>query len=85
MKKLTNEINIAKIDISKWNEIKAKSLCKMKEINLILRNYEIKLLGNQQLIFKSIQSELENLFYDNSIIKQTAIFLFRWSFSNFQS
>ena len=68
-----NEV-IVIIDTSKWNEIKAESLCKMREINHILKNYKIGLLGNQKLTFKSNQSELEDLLDNNSIIKKTVLF-----------
>ena len=68
-KKLKDEINIPKIDYSKWNEIKAESKDKIREINLLLENYKIEILGNQKITFQSIQDELGDLLDENTIEK----------------
>ena len=69
LKKLKDEINIPKIDYSKWNKIMSESIDKIGELNLLLENYKNEILGNQKITFQSIQDELGDLLDENTIEK----------------
>lgn len=67
---LNNCINIPEIDTSRWSRIKFNSMKKFSEIDLISRNYQSDLLGNQILAIKSIKTDLEKLLKKKTIEKK---------------
>lgn len=80
LKDLYEDINIPETDSARWRRIKIDSMNKFTEIDLMSKNYQNDLLGNQLITIKSLQTELKNLLKEDFIKESVNIIYFIYLF-----
>lgn len=81
LKRMHDDLNVPKFDLTKWNEIKFESIRKKLDVNSVSENYRIDLLMNQRISIWPIQDELEDIL-EEAVIQKIKVTFSSYEFEN---